>query len=356
MKKLFKGLLLLTIAVAMIGCKASTDDGSGNRPEPIPPKGSIKIGETTYEYTGEVQLMTTQATITGSDDYNQKSTGAFQKGRTVTLSPFIMGKYEVTQELYEAVMTGKTEGGNALTAKPSICVATETIYKLLDGETQKYRPVENVTWYDAVYFCNALSEKEGLINAYTITNITVSSGHITSADVSFDKTKNGYRLPTVAEWEYAARGGAAGVKNGTFANYWSGATTTNYSASKNDDINGVAWYYYNAYNFGSQTAGYGTHQVGKKAPNAAGLCDLSGNVWEWCYDWYTDDVTSSDNAFNVDGNVTDPSGPSEAQSHRVKRGGSYCWFADACAVSFWNGREPGNCESDLGFRVVRNVQ
>ena len=131
MKNLIKTLLLVVFAVAMIGCKASTDDGSGSRPEPVPPKDSIKIGETTYEYTGEVQLMTTAATITGSDDYNQKVNyaSAFPKGRTVTLSPFIMGKYEVTQELYEAVMTGKTEGGKTLAANPSFCTSTSNDYK-----------------------------------------------------------------------------------------------------------------------------------------------------------------------------------------------------------------------------------
>ena len=348
-------ILLLAGVMMFVSCSYAGDSGnSGGTPagnggsNTVPAKDNIKIGSVTYEKTGEVQLMETAQIVTGSDDYNQYYTGAFPKGRTVTLSPFIMGKYEVTQELYEAVMTGKTEGGNALTEKPSICVATETSYKLLDGETQKYRPVENVTWYDAVYFCNALSEKEGLTNAYTITNITVSSGHIISADVSFDKTKNGYRLPTEAEWEYAARGGAAGVTNGTFANYWSGANTKNYSASENNDINGVAWYYYNSYNLGSGTAGYGTHQVGKKPKsNAAGLYDMSGNVWEWCYDWY---ATISTDA------VTDPSGPSSPQFSRVRRGGGWDYNASDCAVSDRDDGDPDVRNYNLGFRVCRSAQ
>ena len=91
----------------------------------------------------------------GEDDYYK---GAFRTGRNVTLSPFSIGKYEVTQNLYKAVMDGEKVGDSMLESEPSLCKETGD-YPLVAGETQKYRPVEGVTWYDAVYFCNVLTEK-----------------------------------------------------------------------------------------------------------------------------------------------------------------------------------------------------
>ena len=155
-------------------------------------KEAIVIGETTFDKTAEVYAIETAVTVAGSDfiessadDYYK---GVFINGRNVTLSPFIMGKYEVTQELYKAVMTGQkiTAGGTeyTLAAEPSYCSEGSTVYVIAEGETQKYRPVENVTWYDAVYFCNALSEKLNLAKAYTIEVTEVTLNHITGATVT----------------------------------------------------------------------------------------------------------------------------------------------------------------------------
>jgi formylglycine-generating enzyme required for sulfatase activity len=219
---------------------------------------------------------------------------------TVTLPDFLMSTFEITQEQYATVM-----GSN-----PSHFSGTNL-------------PVESVTWFDAVEFCNGLSRIEGLDAVYTITDRIPESGHpVLSARVVMDASKRGYRLPTEAEWEYAARGGSAG--SGSFP----------YAGSS--DIGVVAWY--------GSNAAFKTNPVGRKAANGLGLHDMSGNVWEWCWDWYA--------AYPWEAQRS-PTGPS-AGEYRTGRGGSWFNVPALCRTTGRNGCAPASQSSGMGFRIVRN--
>jgi formylglycine-generating enzyme required for sulfatase activity len=233
-------------------------------------------------------------------------------GHTITLSAFKMSKFQVTQELYEAVM-----GNN-----PSWFQGTATDRVVAAGEIQGKRPVETVTWFDAVMFCNKLSEREGLTLFYTITSITMTGNNITAATVTTNPSANGYRLPTEAQWEYACR---------------AGSTTLWHFGDDEAQLVNYAWY--------SVNSNSRTHQVGLKLPNEFGLYDMHGNVWEWVWDFSSDD-------FPDPSNLSDPTGAASG-SRRVVRGGSWDNSAQdtrsANRVDVW----PYVRDGSLGFRFVR---
>ena len=202
--------------------------------------------------------------------------------------PFYLGIHEVTQGQYRAVM-----GDNPSHFKGS-------------GDL----PVEQVSWLDAVEFCNKLSELENRTPFYRVDGIG-----------GLHRRGEGYRLPTEAEWEYACRAGSA----------------TRYPFGDDAGMLGEhAWY--------GSNADRRTQSVGQKLPNAWGIHDMLGNVWEWCGDWY-------DETYYASSPGSDPSGPSTA-SPRVIRGG--CWSGDPriARSAYRYGLGPGYRSSSLGFRLA----
>ncbi|MCL2765868.1 MAG: formylglycine-generating enzyme family protein, partial [Treponema sp.] len=235
----------------------------------------------------------------------------------VTLSnSFYMGRYAVTQELYEAVM-----GIN-----PSYYSSDPLV-----GDNQERRPVESVSWFDAVEFCNKLSELEGFTPAYNITNRIPESGYpITSAEVTINSNATGYRLPTEAQWEYACRAG----------------TTTAFNWGTNQITSDQANFYAigNLYNGSPAGVNRGaTTEVGRFAANAWGLYDMHGNVLEWCWDLY---------GAYPSGSVSDPTGEVSGSS-RVIRGGSWLDGGQYLRSAQRGYGDPWYGDSAYGFRLVR---
>jgi formylglycine-generating enzyme required for sulfatase activity len=209
----------------------------------------------------------------------------------VTVESFYIAETEVTQALWKAVM-----GDN-----PSYFPGDD-------------RPVETVTWFDAVRFCNALSERERLTPAYLIEGDSVA----------WNRAANGYRLPSEAEWEYAARGGPRGGAGPLDRVYYAGG----------ENAADLGWY--------DKNSGRASKPVKSKGPNELGIYDMSGNVWEWCWDWY--------GPYPYDPAVE----REDFRKERVLRGGAWFTPVNLLRVTnrYWNG--PSFKVNSVGFRLARN--
>ncbi|OME24203.1 cytoplasmic protein [Paenibacillus odorifer] len=187
------------------------------------------------------------------------------------IKPFLLAPYPVTVDLFNAIINNSSHGD--------------------------LKPVVNISWFEAISFCNLLSQKAGLIEAYAIGE---DGEHII-----WDRESDGYRLSTEAEWQYACKAGTSGYQYGVLDN--------------------IAWY--------NQNSGGELHEIGQKEPNAWGLYDMLGNVWEWCWDLYDEEVYGS---------------------YRIFRGGSWAEEDRGCGATCRRRSHPTFSVDDLGFRLARS--
>jgi formylglycine-generating enzyme len=303
-------------------------------PEMLRPDGKIQIGESAGAGFFRMRVETLSNV---PDGFVLIPVGSFTMGDSldgssnapavnVYVSEFYMARHHVTWDQWNEVRYWAVNNGYT---------------DLQDGAGEAgHHPVHSVNWWSVVKWCNARSQRDGLTAVYR--NADGSVFKIGTSARTADWSADGYRLPTEAEWERAARGGLSGQR---FP--WGNEITHNHanyrsSSSYSYDTSSTRGYHPD-YNYGVRPY---TSPMSSFAPNGYGLYDMAGNVYDWCWDWYS--------ASTYTEGVSDPRGPASG-TIRVSRGGSWSTNAGYCRVANRYEYHPDDRDNDLGFRLARNL-